>query len=264
MAIVEVRPIERERWHGKKGKDALARPITLDAPLSIETGQYATGLSQEDRERLESVTGFSLSPDYKEGNTHPFWGSTTARINLEHKTNIFDTSKPLDEIKVKMMKAHDLVANSMKEYKEGKFPSAIFVIYDEVEETEIKATKAAIKRKVIIETSKLTKGKKAELIQIVLGISVRDRTEDFVDMKMDEAIEREGAEKVLNLIQRDKTRTTVHALILEALHKGILRKEGSSVFYMDDQLGYDIETAIDHLMDTKHQGLKGQILEKLN
>lgn len=264
MAIVEVRPIERLRWHGKTGKDAFARPVTIEAPLSVETGQYATGLTEKERKELEEKTGYDLSPDYVPGKAHPFWNSSVARVNLEHKTNIFDTSRPLDFIKVKMLKANDLIANSMREYEEGKFPHAIFVIYDETEEIEVKATKAAIKRKVIIETSKLSRAKKAELVQILLGVTVRDRSDDFIDMKLDESIESEGPEKILSLLQRDKTRTSTHAMVLEALHKNILRKEGSSYYYMDDQVGFDLESTLDYFSDPKNQALKGQILEKLN
>ena len=34
MQLVEVRPIERERWHGLKGKDAITRPVVIEALLS--------------------------------------------------------------------------------------------------------------------------------------------------------------------------------------------------------------------------------------
>lgn len=264
MAIVEVKPIEKERWHGKKGRDAFARPVTIEALVSIRTGQFATGLTDEERKNLESRTGFNLSPDYTLGKPHEFWNSPAAQVKLDNKTNVFDTSKPLDEIKVKLMKASDLVANSMKEYEEGKFPSAIFVIFDEQEETEIKASKAAIKRKVVIEASKLTTSRKAEIVQIVLGMSVKNQSEDYIDLKVDEAIEKEGAEKVLNLIQRDKARTSLHALVLEAIHKNVLRKDGTAVYYMEDQVGFDIESAVDYFQNAKNQTLKAQILEKLN
>lgn len=264
MAIVEVKPIEKERWHKKAGKDAFARPVTIEALISIQTGQFSTGLSPEDKTRLESKTGFNLSPDYIQGKPHEFWNSPAALVKLEHKTNVFDTSKPLDEIKVKLMKASDLVANSMKEYEEGKFPNAIFVIFDEQEELEIKASKASIRRKVVLESSKLTKVRKAEIVQIVLGISVRNQSEDFIDLKLDEAVEKDGADKVLSLIQRDKARTSLHAFVLEAIHKNVLRKDGPSVYYMDDQVGYDVESAVDYFQDPKNQTLKAQILEKIN
>lgn len=264
MALVEVKPIEKERWHGIKGKDIFTRPITIEALISLQTGQFSTGLTPEDRKRLEEKTGFNLSPEYIPGKPHEFWNSPAAQVKLEYKTNIFDTNKPLDEIKVKILKASDLVANSQKEYEEGKYPSAIYVIYDEIEENEFKASKAAIKRKVVLESSKLTTTRKAEIIQIVLGISVRNQSESFIDLKLDECIEQEGAERILQLIQRDKARTSLHALVLEAIHKNVLRKDGSAVYYMDDQVGFDVESTIDYFSDTKNQTLKAQILEKIN
>ena len=264
MQLVEVRPIERERWHGLKGKDAITRPVVIEALLSSTTGKLATGLTPEDREKLEKETGYDLSPDYKAGKPHPFWSSPAAFVKLEHKTNIFDLSNPLDEIRVKIMKASDLVANSQKEYDEGKFPLAQFVIYDEREEVEMKASKAAIRRKVVIEADKLSATRKSEIIQIVLGVTTRNQSNDFIDLKLDEAIDKDGPQRVLDLIQRDKARTSLHATVLEAIHKNVLRKEGTAVHYMEDQLGFDIEAAIDYLADKKNQALKAQIIEKLN
>lgn len=264
MAIVEVRPIEKESWHNKKGKDAFKRPVTIEALVSVNTGQFATGLSVEDRERLESSTGFNLSPDYVQGRPHDFWNSPAATIKLAYKTNVFDTNKSLEEIKVKVMKASDLVANSMKEYEEGKYPSAIFVIFDEKEEVEILATRAALNRRVVIESDKLTSSRKAEIVQILSGVSVKNQTSNYIDWKLDEEIKDKGADKVLSLIRRDSKRTSLHALVLEALQKNVLRKEGARVYYMDDEIGFDLEAAIDYFEDKKNQALKAQILEKLN
>lgn len=264
MAIVEVRPIEKERWHMKGGKEAFARPVTIEALVNINTGQFATGLTKEERVKLEEATGYNLSPDYTVGKPHEFWNSPAASIKLEHKTNIFNTDRPLDLIKVKVMKESDLIANSQKEYEEGKFPNAIFVIFDEQEDIERKASKASIKRQVYVETSKLTKSRKAEIVQILSGVSVRKQTEDYIDYKIDELIGEKGPEKILNVIQRDKGRTTLHALVLEALHKGVLRKEGSSIYFMDDQLGFDLESTIDYFTDKNNQTLKAQVLERLN
>lgn len=264
MAIVEVKPIEKTRWHNKQGKEAFARPITIEALISLRTGQFSTGLTEEERADLEKRTGYNLSPDYTPGKPHEFWNSPAAAVKLEFKTNIFQTDKPLDQIKVKVLRASDLVANSQKEYEEGKFPEAIFVIFDQQEDTDIRASKAAVKRKVVIESAKLTKIRKAEIVQILSEVSVRNQTDDFVDLKLDDAIDEYGPEKVLLLMQRDKVKTSLHSLILEALYKNVLRKDGTAVYYMDDQLGFDVESAIEYFMDPKNQTLKAQILEKLS
>ena len=264
MSLVQVKPIEREKWHGLKGKDQFKRPVTIEAALNIKTGLLDTGLTEEDRKRLEKITGYDLSPNFNKDVPHPFYSTSAGYVKLENGTNVFDTDKPLDEIRVKILKASELVANSQKEYDQGKFPLARFVIFDEKEETEIKATKAAIKRKVLIEAEKLTPSRKAEIIQILLGKSVRNQSNDFIDLQLDECIDQKGAETVLNLMNRDKAKVSLHATILEAIHKGVLRKEGSAIYYMDDQLGFDLESTLDYLSDKKNQALKAQILEKLN
>lgn len=264
MSIVEVRLIERERWHGLKGKDTITRPVTIEALLSNLTGKLATGLSPEDQKRLEEITGLGLSPDYIPGKPHPFYSSKAGEVKLEPGTNVFDTSKPFDEIKVKLLKASDFVANSQKEYDEGKFPLAQFVIYDEREELELKASKTALKRQFVLETDKLTPERKAEIVQIALGINVRNQSDNYLNLRLEEAVDKVGLETLLNIIKRDKARTTVHALVLEALLKNVLRKEGSAYYYMDDQLGFDLESTIDYLQDKKNQALKAQIIEKIN
>ena len=264
MSIIIVKPIEKEKWHNKSGREDFARPVVIEALVGMQSGLYSTGLTTEDKVRLETLTGFDLSPNYISGKAHPFWNSPTAHVKLESKTNIFDTNRAIDEIKYKILKASDLVANSQKEYDEGKFPYAIFVIFDEIEEIEIKASKAAIKRKVIVESTKLTKIKKAEIIQILSNTSVRNQSDDFVDLKLDETIDKFGAEKVLQLMQRDKAKTSLHALLLEAIHKNVLRKDGTAIYYMDDQIGFDVESALAYFADPKNQTLKAQILEKIN
>lgn len=264
MALVQVKPIEKPTWHGLSGIKRFTAPKVIEALVSINTGKYATGLTEEDRERLEKATGFDLSPVYIPGKIHPFWGDKISRVTLEHRTNLFDTSNPLDEIKVKILKASDLVANSQKEYEEGLFPYAQFVIFDEAEEVERKASKLALRNQAIVELNKLTQDKKAELVQILLGLPVRKQSLEYIDLKLNEALESEGAEKVLFLIKRNKKETFLHALILEAIHKNILKREASGIYYMEESLGFDENDAIAYLLDSKNQALQAQLLDKIN
>lgn len=265
MSIVKVKPIENESsWHGKTGKDAFARPVTIEALVSITTQQYCTGLSEEDRARLEAITKYDLSPEYAHGIPHPFYSTATAEVKLIHGTNTFNTSRPLDEIRLGILKASDLVANSLEAYEAGDYPEAKFIIFDEKEELEAKASKAALKRNVIIEAAKLTSIRKAEIVQILSNISVKNQSDDYISMMLDKEVEEKGPQVVLDLIKRDKARTALHSMLIEGLHKNILRKEGPSIYYLGDQLGYDIESTLDYFEDKKNQTLKAQILEKIN
>jgi len=68
MAIVEVRPIKKEKWHGKEGKDSFTAPKTVEALVSLRTRRYSTGLSNEDRENLQTITGHHSSDIYIQKN----------------------------------------------------------------------------------------------------------------------------------------------------------------------------------------------------
>jgi hypothetical protein len=263
MALVEVRPIEKDTWHGKNGAENFTRPQVISCAVNAHTGLYDTGLSEEDRKRLEKATGFDLSDNYNPNEKHSFWSKPISEVKLEWGSNIFNIERPLDEIKVKMLKASDLVANSMQDYNEGKYPLALFVITDEQEQTVVKAAKAAIKRNAIIEASKLSTDKKIEAVYILLGQNVRGNSNDYIDLKVDEAIDKAGPEAFLNLISREGAKNTIQAFILEATDKGILTRTGTSYSYMDIHLGGDIEDAISFFENKKNQPLRIQIMEKL-
>lgn len=263
MALVEVRPIEKDTWHGKVGSENFSRPQVISCAVNAHTGLYDTGLSEADRKRLEKATGFDLSETYNPTEKHPFWSKAISEVKLEWGSNIFNTERPLDEIKVKMLKASDLVANSVQDYNDGKYPLALFVITDEEEQTAVKAEKAAVKRNAIIEASKLSTEKKIEAVYILLGQNVKGNSNNYIDLKLDEAIDKVGGEAFLNLLGRNSNRNTIQAFILEATDKGILTRTGTSYSYMDIHLGGDMEDTIDFFENKKNQPLRIQIMEKM-
>jgi hypothetical protein len=265
MAIVEVKPIERDTWHGKRGKDSFKRPVTIEALVNPNTGKYSVAISDKRLKELMDTTGYNLSLNYIQGTPHEFWNTKIGSVKLNDGTTIFDTSRPIDEIKVGILKASYLVANSREDFENGLFPEALFYIYDESERVKTKAKKASVKKKAIIELSKISRARKTEILQILTGTSRRKQSDDYIEVALDDLLEKDGgAEKILNLIARDKARVSIHATILEAIHNNILRKEGTGIYYMDDQIGFDMEAAMDYLLDKKNQAFKAKILEELN
>lgn len=264
MKTVEVRPLDIEKWHNFKGKDSFSKPVTIEALVNSDTSQFAVDISEKRLKELEEITGYDLSLNFKMGVEHPFWNSPTGYIKLENKTNIFLPDRPIDEIKIGILKASSLVANSMEDYEKGLYPNAEFVIYDLEEEAENKLSKIKAKNKAIIECEKLSKQRKLELIQIIGGQTLKNQSDKFIDLKIDNILNKEGgAKEILLFLKRDKDRTFLHAAILEALQKNILRKKDSHIYYFEDKLGYDIEDVIDYLLNPDNQLIKSKILEKL-
>lgn len=275
---VEVRPIQTKRWHGKTGAESFTRPKTLNVLIDSESRQYATGLDyvtksftdpdnpkvkiSEDK-YYEKLLKVDLSAQYIDGVFHSFWDSKTPRIKLENKTMYFDTTKPLEYLKIKLMKASKFVANSMKEYEEGHYPEASHVITDEAEEIEVKASKVAVKKQAVIKSAELSKDKKIQIVLILDGSNLRGKSDSHVEVALDKLIERKPKE-VLEYISMDTTEMALHSLILEALQKNILRKLGHKIMYHDSTLGNDVQEVIGYFMQDDNQDLKLRLMSAVN
>ena len=274
---IEIRPIAKKRWHEKTGKEDFARPIKLSALVDPNTMKYSTGLdyvnkNYTDPDTLEKVTEAEyyskllkqdLSNTFVPGVPHIFWDSPMATIKLENNTMFLFTEKPLDFIKYKICKASKYVANSLKEYEEGIFPEASHILYDEAEEVEAKASKIELKKKTIIACSNLSKDKKIQLVLIIAGKNLKGKSDDFVEVELDKIIEKETSE-VLRLLDKPKEDLFIHAMILEAIQKSVLKKQGHKIVYFDSVLGSDMSDVVEYFKSEENQDLKLRILAAIN
>lgn len=260
---VEVRPLDIPKWHGKRGKESFAQAHVIEALYDHSTGGYATGLTEEEAKEYGKKLGQDLSNVYDQNAPHEFWGSKMGRIRLENRTMIFDDTNALDFVRIKMMKASKYVANSLKEWEQGLYPEATHVIFDEEEEISIKATKVQKKKKALKLSLELSMDDQVNIIQILSDKSLRGRSQDFIDVEIDNLIENR-VDDFLRYAQIDKKELYIRASVLEALHRNILTKEGTSIFYMSDKIGFDFESTIEWFKDPQNQNMKIAILEKLN
>ena len=260
---VEVRPIEHKRWHNKTGQESFTRPKKIQALVDGNTMKYATGLTNEDIKKLvKEGISHDLSDHYN-GEPHPFWDSNMAVIKLENNTMFFDLANSIEFIKVKIMKASKYVANSMAEYEAGVWPEATHVIYDEAEQASVLASKVEEKNTAIIEASKLSLERKVQLILVLGGKNMKNQSADFVAVELDKIIQKDPRE-FLRYLNLDKKQLASHALVLEALQKSVLRKEGQRIFHMDSPLGIDEIEVAEYLSKEENQDIKMMILSKIN
>ena len=52
--LVEIRPIEKNQWHGKKGAESITKAKTIEALYDNRSGGYATGLTEEEANELSN------------------------------------------------------------------------------------------------------------------------------------------------------------------------------------------------------------------
>jgi hypothetical protein len=262
--LVEVRPIDRQKWHGKKGKEAFGQAQTIEVLYDSQTGQYATGLTPEDAEKYGKILGQDLSPIFDPNKPHPFWCSQAARIKLPIHTLMLDTDRPSDFVKVANLKASKFVANSYDEWQKGMFPEATHIIFSEEDEVAIKASKSEKRDACVTLKVNMNKEDKINLITILgeSNTSARGKSDNFVNVEIDKIIDSKPDEFIRHA-NMDKTKLYVRAAVLEAIHKNILTKEGTAVYYLGDKLGSSVDDAVAYFEDPQNQQLKIRILEQL-
>lgn len=252
MSKVEIRPIERKKWHNKRGKESFTQPHTIQALVDAERRVYSVSLGPKRLKELEDITRYDLSLIYNTQTPHPFWDSNEGKIKLENRTMFIDPSIPLNEIKLGILKASRFVANTYQEYEEGLYPDATHYIHDEREDAELKASKIELKSQAIIKASKLSSDRKVDIIKVLTGGTLKNQSANFLTVEINKLIEAD-ASLFLKTLEKSSKETSTLALVYDALDKGVLRKDGHNIKYLDSVLGTSEEEVAEYFMDDKNQ-----------
>jgi hypothetical protein len=260
---VEIRPIAKKKWHGKKGKEDFTRPKVIQALVNSHTFQYDTGVPEERRVELEEKLDVELSPNYSPNHPHAFWDSKAATLKLENNTMYLNKNNPLEEIKYYIAKASKFVANSLREFEDGQFPEATHVIFDEKEEAEVKARKIEVINQATARVGELPPERKIQLLFILAGKNAKQFSTSQLVVAMDELISSKAAE-ILRELDKDTDLVENHALVIECLQKSVLQKKGHKIYYHDSHLGDDTISVADYLGQNVNQDLKLKLIEQIS
>jgi hypothetical protein len=219
-------------------------------PYLTRSGNIYTGLSDEDRARLEKVTGLNLMTN------SDYW--ITFRIRTTGKDLYLDTSDPLDEIKYLFLKnGHKRVMGSILDRK----ATANFVLINHEDEAKDVNAFNRIKRRAVKEFDKLTATDITQALRI-FGHSADSITAEIAEQKLFEIVEG-NPEKFLEKWVDNQTKDTEY-IIKTAIAKNILRKNKNIYKYGTDIIGHNLEDAIDYLDDATNQDLRITIMKELD
>ena len=223
MANIFLKPIMTEKWHGlhKVGRTKFQdTQDVIQVLFDRKQGALATGLDNDTEARLSSSLGVSLANN----STNEFWHDF--KIKLKDQTMIFDTSKPMEELQVFVLKASKFIANSQKELEQGLWPSAKYVIYDEQTEIEKQAAEVQTKAKAIDIFNNLSPEKKLDILKLY-GKAVENSSNDFVYTKLYEIVE-DNPIDFITQATKSPEEIKVKALIFDLEKLGILRRKGTA------------------------------------
>lgn len=262
--IVRIKPLDLEKWHGKHGQESFAQPKGLEVLYDSATGKYATGLTDEEAEKYGKLLGVNLSNVFNPNEPHPYWSTQAAKIKLPNKLMVLHIDRPQDYVKWKNLLANKRVANSLHDYNMGRYPDATHYIEDEQAEVAEKANKFQQIQAAHKLAAKMSNDQKAAIVRIIMDVPVNKNSSDFIDVKLGEIFEDKAMlAKFVTYANIDKKELTLRAQLLDCIYRNILTKEGSSIHYMGDQIGFDFEDTVKYFLDPQNQSLKIAILEKL-
>jgi len=258
MANIFLKPIMTEKWHGlhKVGRTRFQdTQDVIQVLYDRKQGALATGLDNDTETRLASSLGVSLANN----SANEFWHDF--KIKLQDQTMIFNTSNPIEELQVYVLKASKFIANSQKELDQGLWPNAKYVIYDEQTELEKQAAEVQTKAKAIDIFNGLSPEKKLNLLKLY-GKAVENSSNDFVYTKLYEIVENDPIDFITQS-NKSPEEIKVKALIFDLEKIGILRRKGTAYLYNDQQVGFDYDDTVSYLLSPANQELLVKLKDSL-
>ena len=263
--LVEIRPLDIERWHGKKLKDGLRTNIKtkISALVNTATMQYNVKLTDKEKDFFKKELGMEFNTNFT-GEPHPVWDGALGRVELKSSSIFLNPDDiAIDKLKFKICQGSKYVANSFQDLQQGLYPEATHVIVNEKEEVEAKAVKLEIRNKAIAELSKLSAERKLQLILILTGKDFKDKSPSFVDVELDNLISKQP-DVVLHYMKQDKEDLSNNALVVAAMAKGVLRNIAGQICYFDEPMATSVEDMATLLKDPAKQELKLRIISQTN
>ena len=220
------------------------------APYWTRSGNKYTGLTDEDKKRLESEIG------YPDGHLSPFsdfWN--TFAIKLTTKETILHTERPYDELQYLFLKGHKRVANGLNNVK----PNNDYILINKDSEAEESNRLNKIKRQAIIEFNKLSVEDMRKALRLY-GYKSDAMSNELVESKLFELVEKDP-NKFFLIWVNNKTKNT-QFIIEAAIAKNVMRKSRNVYYYGTDIIGSSLEDAIAYLDDKKNQDIRLVIIQE--
>lgn len=212
--------------------------VRFPVPL-LRSGFYADVLTKEEKKFLEWKLG--LEPNalgvYKRVNN--FWDDSNpqgiGRVELTKGDNYFDKSKPLDYIKLAILRKYDdIIAPSLQVLQERPKATYKFVMISESDSAKAANIKVTLKQQAYMEFGKISdnKNKLRMIIEIIDSKPTAANSKlPFLQGRVGEIIET-NTKLFLNVVRDPLFDNKV--LIKRAIEAGIIANRGNYLYYKEN------------------------------
>lgn len=265
---IEIRPIPGRNGikQFSENLEYFSQSNTIAPFVDPVTLRYTTGLAEEDKQYLkENQFPYDISDNYKKGVPHPFWESSLVKVELKNNPIFLFPGKSLiDFVKYRYLLVNSYIYKSEAEMKSGTKPEATHYIYDESEETSIKASKLQKRNALIRKISELSLSRKRDIILILLDEITDNKDEDYLTVKFDEVLQnKELSTKLEQLLSKHAEEIALSAELKSAIRKNVLQKTKKGIFYFETNLGFSEDDVKEFLSNPENQELYLNIKSKI-
>ena len=236
--ISKARGIITDPKHVLYGNMAPKSKVSFPVPM-LRSGQYADVLTKDEKNFLEYTLGLEPNAMSVYNRHNNFWDDSNpqgvGRVELTKGDNYFDKSKPLDYIKLAILRSYsDIIAPSIQVLQDRPKTTYRFVIISENDTAKDANTRVTSKAQAYKEFGKIedNKEKMRVIIELIDGrpTSPNSKTE-YLQGKIGELIE--SNTKLFLSVVRDPLLDN-KVLIKKAIEKGIISNRGNYLYYKAD------------------------------
>lgn len=261
--LVEIRRLQKKKWHGKEGENSFARPFVICPLVNSETMSYCVSLTDKEKKSFEAqFRGYDLSTNFAPNDEKNIWNTKQARVALLDEPFFLNLDLAHDQLKYKVCEGSKFVANSLEEYNLGKFPEATHVMYNEEAENKEKATKLQTRNKVISKMMGVSKETKIQLVTVLAGKTVNIKSDETIEVEINRLIEN-NPELIIRYLDMDKDALAITSLVHKAVSIGVITKDGATYKYFEDVIGYSVDEVVTYLKDVTNSKLRIRITEQV-
>lgn len=242
--IVIVRFIAKARGNITDPKHVLfgnmAPKSTVKFPVPmLRSGQYADVLTKEEKKFLEWKLGLEPNALSVYNRTHNFWDDSNpqgiGRVELTKGDNYFDKSKPLDYIKLAILRSYsDQIAPSLQVLQDRPKATYRFVMISEKDSAKDANVRVTSKAQAYKEFGKIEddKEKMRVIIELIDGRPTASNSKlEYLQGKIGELIETNT--KLFLSVVRDPLLDN-KVLIKKAIEAGVIANRGNYLYYKAD------------------------------
>ncbi len=241
-----IRPISRPQFSGI-ASHAGTTEVFQGAQLDFNTGSYRTGLTAEEEAKYEAELGL---PKGRLNKKSDFWADLPIRLNKD-KPTYFDVVSPLDELKIRTLKARSNVA--INELDKLNKPTAKFFIEDLEAQAKAEELIIDIKFGAIEAFNNTTIDEKKGYLRLYGKKGVDTLSDKIIKTQLYNELEK-NPKKFLDFANDPDV--NLRMSIEEMLETGKLKKRGHYYTFEDEVIGNTVDSVIAYFKDVKNQSVK--------